>query len=1004
MPPQKQSIYEIYFQITQESIQTYGPQTVLFYQVGAFFEMYGVQDPLTKRIKKSEMESFCQMTQLNISDKGIDHPEGAVVMAGFRDYSLDKYLKMTTQAGYTAVVYIQNATNPKAITREPYGVYSPGTFISFDTDSSPQLSNNIVCIWLSSYTTLQKTRQFLCGISSAHIFTGESTLYEYETPFLLNPTMFDELERSISLLSPSETVVLSFLSDKETKQVLSILSVPHTHVITMETERNTTKRTVLEKCQKQTYIQHQLSTTFGSESYQICQEFSQYPTATQSLCYLLHFLQERNPDLVKKMTLPRFLNSTHRVRLANHTLQQLNMVDDASMDGKQAGKFSSVVSFTNRCCTPMGKRAFVRQLTNPTSDPVWLEAQYAAIESFMTTPEETFAALRRELTTIKDLEKICRQTVVQKIYANTIYQLFESMTTIDKWMALLPFKGSLQGTLKGALQGALKGGLKGGLQGTLKGALTGPPTEFLAFLTSVLYIDRCKGVESTFQENIFRSGFSENLDKISQEYIDLQTLLDTIHKSLNKIMRKSGDDTEYVKIHETEKSGLSLQLTKKRAETLRNLLPATLIFGSSLEVPAKDIRFIKASSTTEEIEFPALTTLLRNLQTMKEKWSQAIQLAFTDLLKTLEKNWYDPLQEWIEWTIQIDLLQSKTHLAKKYNYCRPVIADNPSKSFFDAKGIRHPLIEHLQTNETYVTNDLDLSTPHSTQDGILLFGTNAVGKTSLIRAIGICIILAQAGLYVPCSSFVFSPYTAIFSRILGNDNLFKGLSTFAVEMSELRVILQSADEQSLVLGDELCSGTESESALSLFTAGLVELAQKGATYLFATHFHEITKYEEIQEIERLGLKHMSVRYDPTQQILLYDRLLKDGQGSRTYGLEVCKSLYMDAGFLERAYQIRSKYFPDQKGELAHDTTVYNAKKVRGICEICKDQMAEETHHLSPQKWADARGFMDPIQGSFHKNHPGNLASVCGSCHDRIHSENQTFVKKKTNRGYAVMEV
>ena len=90
--------------------------------------------------------------------------------------------------------------------------------------------------------------------------------------------------------------------------------------------------------------------------------------------------------------------------------------------------------------------------------------------------------------------------------------------------------------------------------------------------------------------------------------------------------------------------------------------------------------------------------------------------------------------------------------------------------------------------------------------------------------------MAQAGLFVPCSYFEYQPYTAIFSRILGNDNLFKGLSTFAVEMSELRVILKSADQNSLVLGDELCSGTEMESALSLFSAGLIELSKKNATF------------------------------------------------------------------------------------------------------------------------------------------------------------------------------
>jgi len=975
MSQKKQTIYDTYFQITKESQTQYGPKTILFYQVGAFFEMYGVQDHQTKEIKKSQVENFTNIAQLHISDKEIETTEGNVVMAGFRDYSLDKYLKITTQSGYTAVVYIQNTTNPKAITRELYGVYSPGTYISFETESSQQLSNNTVCIWLSTFTTLQKQKHILCGIASAHIFTGESTLYEYQTPFLINPTTFDELERSICLLNPSEAIVLSSLSEKETLQAIQYTGLTQTklHILYTETEPDLQRRSIIEKCQKQVYIQHQLNTIFGSDSYELCQEFSAYPTATQALCYLLHFLQERNPDLIKKMTPPKFLNSTHRVRLANHTLQQLNIVDDHSQDGNQSGKLSSIATFMNRASTPMGRRAFQRQLTNPTSDPEWLDREYQAIESFMTTPQTAFAELRRELRTIKDLEKICRQTVVQKVYPSTIYHLFESMATISKWMGHFENDSYLGKTID--------------------------TTPFLQFLSQTLYIDRCKGIDSltSFQENIFHTGFSENLDRISAEYQEYQTLFDTIHKTLNQYSNNKGE--EYVKIHETEKSGVSLQITKKRAEVLRNSLPPTIQFGPSLSIQGKDVRFTKASGTTEEIEFPQLTTLLRNLQTTKERWTSAIAQAFSQLLRTLEQSWYDPLETWIQWTIRLDILQTKTHIALKYNYCRPIITNDQGRSHFTAKGLRHPLIEHLQKNETYVANDLALATPEAEHDGILLFGTNAVGKTSFIRAVGIAILLAQSGCFVPCSSFVYKPYTAIFSRILGNDNLFKGLSTFAVEMSELRVILQSADEQSLVLGDELCSGTEMESALSLFSAGLVELSKKQSTYLFATHFHEITSYDEIQAITRLGLKHMSVRYDPSTQILLYDRLLKDGQGSRMYGLEVCRSLYMDPGFLERAYQFRNKYFPDKRGELANPTTIYNAKKIRGKCEVCQKELASETHHLSPQKQADERGFI----GTIHKNHPGNLASVCETCHDRIHDENKTLVKKKTTKGYVLQQ-
>jgi DNA mismatch repair ATPase MutS len=385
--------------------------------------MYGVQDPKTKSISKSRVEHFTQIAQLNMSQKEIDTPDGYILMAGFRDYSLDKYLKVATQNGYTAVVYTQNMTNPKAITREFYGVYSPGTFISFDTDTSQQLSNNTICIWLSTYTPIHtRTPQLICGISSAHIFTGESAIFEYETPFLMNPTTFDELERYVSVASPSEAIIISYLSDNETNQVIqySGLRTSMIHIIHVETETNLDKRAIVDKCQKEVFVSHILSKFFGTDAYEVCNEFQMYPTGTYSLTYLLHFLQERNPDLVKKITPPLFFNSAHRVALANHTLKQLNIIDDHSTDSKRAGRFSSVASFLNRCCSPMGRRVLHRQITNPTTDPEWLNRQYQLISHFMTIPQETFDTVRSQLRQIRDLEKICRQMVAQKIWPNTI--------------------------------------------------------------------------------------------------------------------------------------------------------------------------------------------------------------------------------------------------------------------------------------------------------------------------------------------------------------------------------------------------------------------------------------------------------------------------------------------------------------------------------------------------------------------------------------------------------
>jgi DNA mismatch repair protein MutS len=180
----------------------------------------------------------------------------------------------------------------------------------------------------------------------------------------------------------------------------------------------------------------------------------------------------------------------------------------------------------------------------------------------------------------------------------------------------------------------------------------------------------------------------------------------------------------------------------------------------------------------------------------------------------------------------------------------------------------------------------------------------------------------------------------------------------------------------------------------------MNLNEKRSSYIFATHFHEIVNYVEIRELSKLVMKHMSVFYDRESDCLIYDRKLKDGSGPRIYGLEVCKSLYLDKDFLDLAYSIRNKYYPDSRGELSNPHSVYNTDKIRGLCEVCGEKMGEETHHLSPQKDADVNGYI----GTFHKNHKANLVSVCEKCHDKIHSDknNDKLVRRKTTNGYKLI--
>jgi DNA mismatch repair protein MutS len=225
---------------------------------------------------------------------------------------------------------------------------------------------------------------------------------------------------------------------------------------------------------------------------------------------------------------------------------------------------------------------------------------------------------------------------------------------------------------------------------------------------------------------------------------------------------------------------------------------------------------------------------------------------------------------------------------------------------------------------------------------------------------------------------------------VNQDNLFKGMSTFEVEMSELRVILKYADNNSLILGDELCSGTETTSALCIMMSSLMHLSKKESSFLFATHFHEILHYDELEDLKNVSLHHLAVNFNSELDCLIYERKLKPGAGPCNYGLEVCKSLYLDSNFLESAYSIRKKYYPSFEGTLTLSKSPYNAKKIKGKCELCGKQ-GEDIHHLEEQKTADKDGI---ISNYFHKNHKANLINICEKCHQKEHHNNESPIKKK----------
>ena len=358
------------------------------------------------------------------------------------------------------------------------------------------------------------------------------------------------------------------------------------------------------------------------------------------------------------------------------------------------------------------------------------------------------------------------------------------------------------------------------------------------------------------------------------------------------------------------------------------------------------------------------------------EYSEKLRTSFIRLNNTLAKETLaacDRLWEcvkgvqdgWVEWLGSIDVTFAFSAVGAAYDWCIPSLGDH-----LEIEGLRHPLLETQQTRESYVKHDISLD------GGWLIYGVNASGKSSLMKAVGIAVILAQAGCPVPGSAMRIRPYDAAFSRIWNNDNIWAGLSSFAVEVQELAEIIRLSTANSLVLGDEVCSGTESSSATSLVAATLEHLQGKGTHFMFATHLHDLMK---VPGLFSKALKVWHLRVITTLDgKLIYDRTLQPGSGKSTYGLEVAKAMGLPTDLMLRAYAIRRHL----GGEVSADEapkSAWNALIRRETCEHCKNSFVRglEVHHIHER----ANGGGNSLR---------NLAVLCDACHDKHHANEITI--------------
>lgn len=985
MTDTEQQLIDFYFKIYKQQLEEKKAPIALLMQCGGFYEMYVYHNEETDEWYGSNLYELKDVLRCNrITAKGTKTNERGDLpkMWGFPEAAFDTYCNILSDEDLIVIKMNQiKDKSGRVIDRVITEQVTPGTYVSRQDDLLNTESNNISCLYFKKYyDNGEKIDRINYGYSNINSYTGETYIYEGTTETMyMDSTILNELDRYLINNNPNEMLIVSNLDDKEQNKVNNCLGICDCLIRSYNLNDAEVKKIL-----KISNIDNVITKTFGSNS-SFFAELEWYNLGTTSLVFLIEYINKYNPLVVKKLSLPNNINNNNKVLLENHTLQQLNIVDDFKSNSKRKNKKSSLINLLNNCYTMSGKRLFREVLVNPTMDIDNLNREYKIIEDIL-KKDNIFDITKPYLKKVKDLNYTLRKITVEKGCPNDIYKIYISLYQLKCILDNKEVLNVIEWYLNKRYGSITE--KKESLEGFLNG------------INNMVQIDNCAITTITVEDlHIIKEGYDKDYDLIKKEYLDQEYLLKSVIDEINYFIGKTaGRQDSFVKEYNKPKTPSEIRTTQAKKKLFENAMnfvkPNTeadyLYVGNLQFTKLSSIKFKKSTSSNYSIVNDDLERLVINLNNSREKLLEETKIVFSNILKCVFEKYFDEIHLLSNIIGNIDLIICKAYNSKIYNYCKPTIIKDDN-SYFDVKDLRHPLIEHINENEKYVTNDLSLG---KEKNGLLLFGTNAVGKTSSIRAIGMIIIMAQAGMYVPASQLIYSPYSKIYSRILGNDNLFKNMSTYQVELSELRPIIHYSDKNSLVLGDELCSGTEHPSALSVNAAGIISLNNLGPTYIFATHYHDLVDWKEIQNLDRLSIKHMSVIYNKERQELIYERKFRDGEGDRSYGLEVLKSAHFKEEFVKECYDLYNKYFKN----MDHRVSRYNSNLIKpAMCELCGNEPAVDTHHILEQKEADANGFIE-FQ---HKNHKSNLIWLCKNCHLKQTDENDNKIikKVKTTNGY-----
>ena len=524
-----------------------------------------------------------------------------------------------------------------------------------------------------------------------------------------------------------------------------------------------------------------------------------------------------------------------------HTKRNLELTE--SMRNKE--RMYSLLWLLDDTKTAMGSRKLKSWIEFPLVDKDKIEKRYDVV-SILNQEFILCEELRKYLYEVYDLERLCGRIALKTANARDLLQLKKSLEVLPK----------INDILKSINYKELP-----------------DVSSLYQLLVDSIYESPPVGLKEGY---LIKNGFNKELDEL-------------------KDLRSGGKDfISNFEIQERERTGI------------KNLkVGFNKVFGYYIEISKGSLQFV-----TEDMQYERKQTLancerfINPLLKEKEKIilsseEKIINLEYELFISIRYKclEYIRDIQEIAKIISEIDVLSTFSIICSKYNYVRPIINDDNVVNIIES---RHPVVEAF-IKEEYVPNDIVMD---ENTNILLITGPNMAGKSTYMRQLGIIVIMAQIGCFIPAKSGTLPIFDKIFTRIGASDDLVSGESTFMVEMTEAGNAITNATRKSLILFDELGRGTATFDGMSLAQAILEYIHNNiSCKTLFSTHYHELTDLEKT--LPNLKNKHVSAKEENGNITFLHKVL--DGSVDKSYGINVARLANLPSEVIDRADEILKVY-------------------------------------------------------------------------------------------------